>query len=144
MKIENLKIAFEKGYRVINNSIVNINTGTIRKLFQEKRNEPGFIPYPRFSVNFNGKIISVWAHQLSAYQKYGEKKCAQNVVVRHKNNNYNDFSENNISLGTQRDNILDQNPDMRREKAIRASKAAVNKIRFNKYRYAVLEYTEDF
>jgi hypothetical protein len=141
MNVDKTKTAFKKGYRIIGKEVVNIKTGNVRKVFYYKA-ENGYSPYPRFTIAYNGKRISIWPHHLAAFQKFGAKKCSRFPVVRHKNNDILDFSISNILLGTQTDNMMDQPPDVRREKAVKASRAA--KIRFDKYRYAVLEYMDDF
>lgn len=106
MIADGVAIAFYKGYRIIDGEVVNTKTGRIRKIRYSKR--PRQMPYPRFNVWHNRKTITIQAHQLSAYQKYGLTKYEKAMVVRHKNNNVEDFSYSNILLGTQSQNIKDQ------------------------------------
>lgn len=143
MQVKKVSTAFKKGYRIINGNVVYTPTGNIRKLFRENRNEPGFMAYPNFSVKIKNKVVKIYAHQLSAYQKYGKKACADGIIVRHKSNDIMNFSPENILIGTQKQNIMDQSPETRRANALKASRQSV-RVRLNKNRFAVLEYMEDF
>jgi hypothetical protein len=105
MKIDKVKIAYDKGYRVIDNNIVYLKTGHVRAL--NFVNNPRMPPYPRFTICHNQKRVSILAHQLCAYQKYGPVLYANAMVVRHKDNDYLNFSQSNILLGTQSENCMD-------------------------------------
>lgn len=68
-------------------------------------------------INFRlttGKVVWVPVHRIVAYFKFGSKIFEKGVVVRHLNNNRLDNTFNNISIGTQRDNIMDNSPENRR------------------------------
>lgn len=60
------------------------------------------------------KIVQkVDVHRILAYQKYGDKIFEDGVICRHLNNNKNDFSYDNIVLGTALDNHNDNGPEVK-------------------------------
>lgn len=66
-----------------------------------------------FSLRVEGSPTSVAVHRLQAYQKYGEILFEPRVVVRHLNGDPLDNSYDNIAIGTQRQNLLDRDPEER-------------------------------
>ena len=54
--------------------------------------------------------MKVQVHQVVAYQKYGDEIFEPGVMCRHMDNDKTNFSAQNISLGTARDNYLDNSP----------------------------------
>ena len=140
MKIDKVKIAYDKGYRVFGNEVMYKKTGNIRSL--DRHEYPGMPPYLRFTICHKQKRISIMAHQLSAYQKFGPEAYARAMVVRHKDNDYNNFSQSNILLGTQSENCMDNPPEQRirnSQKALTARNKAA-RVRFSKNRYELVKY----
>lgn len=103
MKANGAAIAFAKGYRIRGEDVINLKTGRVRKV----RYQHAFksLPYPRFNIYHKKKVITVKAHQLAAYQKYGPVLYERTMVVRHRNNNVENFNLSNVLLGTQSQNI---------------------------------------
>lgn len=104
-----IKVVWEKGYRIIGGKCYTpkgkILKGTIKK-------HP--IPYRQFSIKLKiGEIEgikgarSIMYHGLLAYQLYGDEYFKKGIVARHLNGNSLDNSDDNIILGTQKDNKLD-------------------------------------
>ena len=114
---EALILAYEKGYRVKNNTVYGIKKGQPLKLFCSQAG------YLYFNVRIKRKAIKVFLHRLVAYEKYQHRLFEPHVLVRHLNGNSKDNSFANIVIGTQKDNMLDKNPKERLEHAIKASKS---------------------
>lgn len=64
----------------------------------------------------------VLVHKLKAFFLYGEELFGAGIEVRHLNGDKNDFRDNNIVLGTRRDNCMDIQPDNRRNHALKGSR----------------------
>lgn len=77
--------------------------------------------------NAEQKRIDVKFSRLQAYQKYGDKIYEDGIVVRHLNNNKLDNSWDNIAIGTEHDNRMDNPPEDRIKYAFNAS------LKANKY-----------
>jgi len=93
--------AVQRGYKINGNCVIS-PSGKIRKLNFDKWG------YPRFGVNTSDRHIrNVYVHKLVAFLKYGDKIFEKSIEVRHLNNNKNDFSSDNISIGTSSDNRMD-------------------------------------
>lgn len=75
-------------------------------------------PYDGFSLN--GKSLSFTVHRFCAYQKFGYDLFSDGVVVRHLDDNPLNLSWENIELGSQKDNSLDQCEIERKNRAIYA------------------------
>jgi len=133
MKIDGVAIAFSKGYRIVKGEVVNMKTGYIRKM--RYPNPFRYLPYPRFNIRYKGKHFTIRAHHLSAYQKYGPALYERAMVIRHRDDNVENFSLDNMFLGTQSQNVKDM-PNRIHNQPFR--KAA--KIRFNQRQYEVVEY----
>lgn len=97
------RIAYERGYRVSGNTVISPAKKVLRTGLSRKKNG-----YPKFNIRFNGKTVSVKAHTLSAWQKYGEKCIGEEIVIRHKDDDKSNFSLRNIRLGTQSENAFDR------------------------------------
>lgn len=114
--------AYNKGYKVDRGGNVWYNS-KMRSLGLDTKG------YKTFTVNvkLDNKRVSrrVWVHRLQAYQKYGDALLVKRIEVRHKNNNREDNSYDNILIGTHVENMRDLPPQARLKYAINAS----NKIR---------------
>lgn len=98
------KIAYEKGYRVIDGKVIGPRGKALSLHLKSGRNN---YTYPYFTVHYEGRTVKVPAHQLAAWQKYDKKCIGRSVEVRHLNDNALDFSENNIALGNRSQNMKD-------------------------------------
>lgn len=121
------RIGKERGYRVTdegvflgvnNNVLINKNKG-----------------YPCVYIKVNGKTKVLFAHRLQAYQKYGDAIYNNGICVRHLNSDKGDNSYSNISIGTNRDNMMDKPKSERHRIGALAGKAT---IKYN--RDEVVEY----
>lgn len=114
-------ILFKKGYRISDDGKAYNPDG--KELKGHTRNG-----YPCFSFRLDsGRIIAVNFSRLQAYQKYGDRIYEDGIVVRHLNNDKLDTSSDNIAIGTERDNRMDNPAEDRRKYAINAS------LKANKY-----------
>lgn len=102
-----VKIAYEKGYRVINNEVVY--NGKSRKLYKHiKKRDKNTLSYYSFGIrDTNGKRVEIYVHQLLAYQKYGELMFNEEIEVRHLDGNSLNNSEENVLIGTKSQNRND-------------------------------------
>lgn len=94
------KIAYEKGYRVTKEG----------QLLNPKGEKIGSIDangYKTTTIRINSKNVIIKTHRLQAYQKYGDKLFEDGIVVRHLNGNSLNNSWDNISTGTQVENLKD-------------------------------------
>lgn len=96
--------AYETGYRVIDDRVVNFKTGNERKISATG----GEYSYPKFSFKYKGIHMTCKVHQLVAWQKYGKECIGSEVVVRHLDDNKWNFRIDNIELGTREDNERDR------------------------------------
>lgn len=92
---------FNKGYRVDNKGNVYSHLNNKLSLINSEKS------YYYFSFRLNNFRQKILVHRLQAYQKYGNKIFEKGIVVRHLNSNRKDNSYNNISIGTQSDNMMD-------------------------------------
>ena len=106
--------AYDKGYRVINQEVIS-SKGKVLK--------PRLTPegYRVFNKSFEGETRRIWIHHLVAYQKYRDKLLEKGIVVRHKNGNQLDNSENNILIGTQSQNMYDRSKEDLLSHSLKAS-----------------------
>lgn len=74
-----------------------------------------YLKYPTINSRIDGKVVHVHIHRIQAFQKYGKSIFDKGIVVRHLNGNKMDTSLGNISIGTQRDNIMDMPQNQRKE-----------------------------
>ena len=61
----------------------------------------------------SGDYSELLAHQLQAYQKFGDRALEEGVCVRHLNSDQIDNSYENISIGTHQDNMQDKPREIR-------------------------------
>lgn len=111
--------AYEKGYRVAKDGTALGPTGVEIGCTRFRKREGN---YKTLTVRFEAPR-RVFVHQLQAYQKFGIRALEIGVVVRHKNGNSLDNSEDNILIGTLQDNSLDRPPDERQKQAQLAANA---------------------
>lgn len=84
---------YDKGYRVTKNGEV---IGLKGKKLKTRLTNRG---YPYFNARVNGKKRVITVHRLAAYQKFGDDLFEEGVMVRHLDNNKQNNSLDNISLG---------------------------------------------
>lgn len=104
MNLSNLVLiyAYNKGYRIINGNIHSPNN----KLLKNQNNKSNK-SYSKFTIYYLKKSIKVSVHRLVAFQKYGDKLFKKGIEVRHLDGNPQNNLEENIAIGTCRDNHLD-------------------------------------
>lgn len=112
-KKEALLIAYEKGYRIINNEIVNPKGLKLKGYVSET--------YKYFGVRVGSSVYNIKVHRLLAYQKYGSKIFEKDIVVRHLNSDPLCNYDWNIGIGTQHNNMMDQPESVRIKKALIAT-----------------------
>lgn len=115
MKTENLIIAYDKGYRVLQNGDV------ISHLNKKIRLNKKTVGYLKFNIYHKNKIITIFVHQLQAFQKFGEKKYKNSEAVRHLNGDKLDNSYKNIDVGTHRQNSMDIPESVRYSRSLYAN-----------------------
>jgi hypothetical protein len=116
LSITNLVIiqAFEKGYRTIDGKIFNPKNKELNPTLSTNG-------YPKITFIFNKKSKSLYAHKLTAYQKFGDKILQKGIQVRHLNGNKLDFSFSNIEIGTALENKRDIPVEKRKEIAYKSN-----------------------
>jgi len=107
-----VKIAFQKGYRVIKGQVFS-SKGKIRTLALKNTRTHRYFS---FTCVVEGQSYPILVHQLVAYQKFGEK-LFESETVRHLDGDCRNNMEDNISIGTHRQNALDRNHEDRRKHA---------------------------
>lgn len=112
------RLSYKRGYFVDNSG----QMFTPKKSLVKTKNKKGYI---RCTVSVDGKNITLTAHRLVAYQKYGDKIYEDGVVVRHLDGNKINNTHENIMIGSNRDNCMDVPDEQRLKKAINASKKTI-------------------
>jgi len=116
IKNNNAKVAYEKGYRVINGAVHSPKNKVL------KLNSCGTNNYLRFTIVYSKKKrVKVFVHRLVAYQKFGEQMFELNICVRHLDGNVLNNLEHNITLGTRSDNMMDRSAEDRKLHSLRAA-----------------------
>lgn len=64
-------------------------------------------PYLCFGIRINKRSVIIRVHRFQAYKKFGDKIFENGIDVRHKNGNPLDNWEDNILIGTRKENISD-------------------------------------
>lgn len=111
------RLAYRKGYRVLEDGSVENAEGKIRKL--QAYGRPG-ARYLRFNINTPSGVFPVCVHKLQAFQKFGEDAFVHDCT-RHIDGNSMNNSPDNIELGSHRDNAMDRAPEARQAHAQRAA-----------------------
>ena len=113
MKIENLSkknkailAAVKKGYKVTKEGKVTSEFGEVKL----NNNKDG---YPQFSIRLFSEVVKVSVHRLQCYQKYGDKIFKKGIVCRHLDSNPSNNSFDNLSIGTQSQNMMDMPKEKR-------------------------------
>jgi hypothetical protein len=75
-------------------------------------------------IKINGKTTKIYAHRLQAYKKFGDAMFEDGIMVRHLDGNPANNSWDNIEIGTQSDNMMDIDADIRLAKALHATSFA--------------------
>lgn len=118
------KLAYDKGYRVLDNGSVRGITKFLKLQIRTnkfKQNNKIYQLY-KFSIRSDkGKRIEVFVHKLQAYQKFGNAVFQKNIEIRHLDGNSLNNTPENISIGTSSENTLDIDPKIRHKNAINAS-----------------------
>lgn len=96
--------AYERGYRVKNGRVYNPE-GRLRKTFIQSATHS---PYLCFTIRVNGISQLVPVHRLVAFQKFKNKIFTPNIMVRHLNGKALSNNDQNIQIGTARDNAADK------------------------------------
>lgn len=94
---------YNKGYRVINNQLVDENGS-----FKKSSIKNGYMCY---GTRLYNKNVHLKHHRLLAYELFGEDIFKKGIVVRHINGNRLDNYPENIKIGTTRDNYYDMTPE---------------------------------
>lgn len=97
-----IKIAALKGYTIDSSGNVFGKKGNKLSL---RLNNNGYFTFGVSSVN--GKRIKCAVHRFQAYKKFSNSLFEAGIVVRHLNGNPLDNSIDNISIGTQSENMMD-------------------------------------
>lgn len=108
-------IAHSKGYKVTKEGKVIGIKGDELKLNNYKG-------YYRFNFrNLTNTVSYVSVHRLQAYQKFGDKMFEEGILVRHLDGNPANNSWDNIEIGTNSDNMMDIDADVRLARALHAT-----------------------
>lgn len=116
------KILYDKGYRVIGNDIFNPKG---ERMKEPRIGNRGY-PIKTFTIGSRSQNtrmgFPIGIHRMVAFQKYGEDIYKDGIEVRHLNGNRLDYSEDNITIGTHQENML----DIPEKKRLRMSKYATS------------------
>lgn len=85
------------------------------------KSKPDHQGYFMFNVYIDGIQHKCQVHRLQAFQKYGNKLFDENTYVRHLNGDSLDNSFENISIGTQSENMMDKSQVVRQKQAEHAA-----------------------
>ena len=118
-----IKLVYDKGYRIKDNKCYNPKGKEINGCI---KTHP--VPYKQLSIKLGKNARSIFFHSLLAYQLYGEEYFKEGIVARHLDGNSLNNSENNIVLGTMKDNILDI-PSKRRSTKNKKSNVTAKKLK---------------
>lgn len=109
--------AFEKGYRVTPDGVA---LGVHGKPLSV-RDASGYLSFKVYVEGFKHKYVTIKAHRLAGYQKFGEAVFEKGVEIRHLDGNPGNNAADNLALGTHQQNMLDRNPKERRRHARKAA-----------------------
>lgn len=123
----NIKLAYEKGYRVTREGKVISHKGKELSI-----KIPNGARYPRMSIAVEGKRETFLSHRFAAYCFFGDKIFEEGIQVRHLNGDRSDFSVDNIALGTAKENDLDKSPEARKRSVDAVIKASTGRPPVNR------------
>jgi len=133
-QVELTKLAYNKGYRVLENGDVIGLRGKKLNLFENSKG------YYCFTIRRKDKCPTyTFVHKLKAYQLFGDECFNEGIVIRHFNGNNKDNSDINIKIGTQFDNMMDMTPLQRK---LNASSPIHNHSEILKDRESGMTYRE--
>lgn len=84
--------------------------------------------YLKFNIVINGKFKIAKVHVFQAYQKYGDVVFEENILVRHKDDNRENNSWDNILVGTIEDNFHDIPASKRASKSCKGHVVKGNRV----------------
>lgn len=105
-----IKTAAEYGYTVIDGFLYNKN----KELVKTRPDKKGYLYFDIILESKPRHSVRIYIHRLVGYAKYGERILGKELVIRHLDGNSLNNMENNLALGTQKDNILDIPEKVRR------------------------------
>jgi len=120
--------AFEKGYRVVDGSVISPKGRTISLVTDTNG-------YRKFSVKVAGERQHVPVHRLVGYEKYGKSLFEDDTCVRHLDGDCTNNKADNIRIGSYADNMQDIPAKIRVQKA---RKAAASKRKLTEQQVAQL------
>lgn len=126
--------AYDEGYRVANDGSIISPDGNVKKTRVGNDN------YMRFTIGIDGLRSPIMVHRFAAYQKFGEIMFAADCI-RHLDGNSLNNSLDNLEIGTNSDNRLDIQENVRIRVATIASHSNP-KYRDNEFVKRVREYHE--
>jgi hypothetical protein len=128
--------AFQKGYKVENGEIFNHLHQKVNFWLQNG--------YPTIAISSH----PVFAHRLTAYQKFGNAIFEKEMQVRHLNGDKLDFSFQNIEIGTSKQNQLDKPIEKRKHagylSALRKRKLSIEQATKIRNEYSLLTKKRGF
>ncbi len=113
-------LAYERGYRVRKDGQVVSPRGNVRSCYVKATSRSKY-KHCTFNVRFGTEVFPIPFAKLLVYQRFGMKAFAPGVVIRHKNDKSMDNRWTNVTIGTQRQNIMDT---PKKKRVARAKKAA--------------------
>lgn len=78
--------------------------------------------YTRFSIGPRDKRVGVRVHRFQAWFTYGDAIYGSGIVCRHKDGNPANNHRDNIIIGTQSQNMMDRDPEVRHAHAFATSR----------------------
>lgn len=110
------KIAAELGFKISHDGKILTRCGEVLKPHMNK----GYFEY-----HFGSRIkrYRLRLHRLQAWQKYGDAMHADGIVCRHLDGNSQNNHWDNIAIGTQSENMMDQSLEVRKSRAQNAANA---------------------
>ena len=119
---EAVRVAFRKGYRVLDDGSVESPHGRVRKTIVRRSRRNGTYAYVTLKVPGWANVCQLKIHQLAAYQKFGDA-VFEHDCIRHLDEDGLNNAPANIALGSHSDNSLDRPPEERKRHADVASAA---------------------
>jgi hypothetical protein len=112
------KIAYDRGYRVVDGEVYN-KKGRVRRCYVDTRG------YLAFTIVMGSRPKrqhrAVYVHRLVAYQKYKDQIFDLELEVRHLDSNLLNNMEDNVVLGTHRQNMMDVPVEERMAQSVHAA-----------------------